>query len=247
MPFCHYLWQTMGTYRTLTEAETQDLGGRILFEDNHLLVINKRSGEIVQGDLTGDECLTDTYKAYIAARDGKPGRVFLGLPHRLDRPVCGITVLAKTSKALERLSAMFRDGNVSKTYLALVCGIPASDEALLENYLWRDGTRNKTFIAKSGTKDAKLARLKYRTAWKGERYALLEVELLTGRHHQIRCQLAAIGHPIKGDLKYGAPRSNPDGGICLQSHRIRFPHPVGGAMTEITAPWPDGWKGIPRP
>lgn len=232
-------------YRTLPPEEFADLSARILYEDNHLLVINKRAGEIVQGDKTGDECLADTCKAFIAQRDGKPGKVFMGIPHRLDRPVSGIVLLAKTSKALERLSALFRDGDVHKTYLALCCGKPARAEALLEDWLWRNEAANKSFVTQeSKRKDAKLARLRYRFLGSTDRYHLLEVELLTGRHHQIRCQLAHMGCPIKGDLKYGAPRSNPDGGISLHARSIRFVHPVRKEEIVICAPLPDSWKGV---
>ena len=233
-------------YRQLSEDEFNDLQGRILYEDNHILIVNKNSGEIVQGDKTGDECLADTYKAFIARRDSKPGQVFMGIPHRLDRPVSGITVLAKTSKALERLSAMFREGNVHKTYWALCCSAPAEKSGELENWLARNEKMNKSFIAKSGekNKEAKLARLRYKYLGATDRYHLIEVELLTGRHHQIRCQLSGMGCVIKGDLKYGAPRSNPDGGICLHSHEITFIHPVSKADIHVIAPVPQGWKGI---
>lgn len=231
-------------YRELSEQEYRDLESRILYEDNHLLIVNKRVGEITQGDKTGDECLADTYKAFIAARDSKPGRVFMGIPHRLDRPVSGICLLAKTSKALERLTGMFRDGMVHKTYWALCCNAPAAREATLENYLRRNEKQNKSYIVPEGSADARKAVLRYRRLKSTERYHLVEVELLTGRHHQIRCQLAGIGCPIKGDLKYGAPRSNPDGGICLHSRRIRFEHPVSHIHIDITAPVPDSWKGV---
>ena len=232
-------------YRQLTAEETADIAGRILYEDNHLLVINKKAGEIVQGDKTGDECLADTCKAFIAGRDGKPGKVFMGLPHRLDRPVSGIVVLAKTSKALERMSALFRDGAVHKTYWALTCAEPREPEALLEDWMWRNEAMNKSFICAPGKRrDAKLARLQYRLIDHTERYHLVEVTLLTGRHHQIRCQLAHIGCPIKGDLKYGAPRSNPDGGISLHARHISFVHPVRQTPVDITAPLPSSWKGL---
>ncbi|MBO7365853.1 MAG: RluA family pseudouridine synthase [Bacteroidales bacterium] len=232
-------------YRQLSQPEYDDLASRILYEDNHLLIINKKTGEIVQGDKTGDECLAETCKAFIARRDGKPGQVFMGIPHRLDRPVSGITIFAKTSKALERMSAMFRDGDVHKTYWALVYNAPKEKEGLLENWMWRNEKMNKSFICNEGQrKDAKLARLKYRHIADTERYHLLEIELLTGRHHQIRCQLSAIGCIIKGDLKYGAPRSNPDGGISLLARHISFVHPVKKTPIEITAPVPASWKGL---
>lgn len=234
-------------YRTLSPEEFDELTARILYEDNHLLIINKKVGEIAQGDKTGDECLSETFKAYIAQRDGKPGAVFMGIPHRLDRPVSGCVILAKTSKALERLSAMFRDGQVHKTYRALCCARPAQDEALLEDWMTRNEKQNKAYIVKGpagAPSGAKLARLRYHYLYSTERYHLVEVELLTGRHHQIRCQLAHIGCPIKGDLKYGAPRSNPDGGICLHAWRICLMHPVRKEPLTVTAPVPDTWKGV---
>ncbi|MCR4824067.1 MAG: RluA family pseudouridine synthase [Bacteroidales bacterium] len=238
-------------YRQLTQEEFDDLAGRILYEDNHLLVVNKRVGEITQGDRTGDECLTETYKAFIAQRDAKPGKVFLGLPHRLDRPVSGICLLAKTSKALERLTEMFRDGNIHKTYWALCCQLPEPREGRLEAWLNRNEQQNKSYIVAEGDAPkparypgAKLARLNYRYLRSTDRYHLVEVELLTGRHHQIRCQLAHLGCPIKGDLKYGAPRSNPDGGISLHARTIRFTHPVRKEGMEISAPVPPSWKGV---
>ena len=231
-------------YRELTEAEYADIEGRILYEDNHLLVLNKRPGEIVQGDKTGDEPLSETLKAFIARRDAKPGQVFMGVPHRLDRPVSGIVVLAKTSKALERLNALFRDGGVHKTYWALCCQRPQAEEALLTDWLVRNEKQNKSYVVKGPGDGAKEARLRYRYLRSTERYHLIEVELLTGRHHQIRCQLAHLGCPIKGDLKYGAPRSNPDGGISLHARSIRFLHPVKKTEIVLTAPVPASWKGV---
>lgn len=221
-----------------------DIASRILYEDNHLLVFNKKPGEIVQGDRTGDTPLSEDLKAFIKQRDSKPGNVFLGVPHRLDRPVSGIVLFAKTSKALERLAAMFREGSVHKTYLALCCGEPWDAEGLLEDWLSRNEKQNKSYVVREGTPGAKLARLRYRFVQRTERYCLLEVELLTGRHHQIRCQLSHMGCPIKGDLKYGAPRSNPDGGICLHSRRTVFVHPVQKVELTVEAPVPDSWKGI---
>lgn len=233
----------MSVYRSLSPAEFSDLSSRILYEDNHLLIVNKRVGEITQGDKTGDECLAETYKAFIAQRDQKPGQVFIGIPHRLDRPVSGCVILAKTSKALERLSAMFREGSVHKRYRALCCARPKEDEALLEDYLSRNEKQNKSYVTRAGA-NAKLARLKYRYLYSTERYHMIEVELLTGRHHQIRCQLSHAGCPIKGDLKYGAPRSNPDGGISLHAYSITLLHPVKKEELMITAPFPSSWKGI---
>lgn len=214
---------------------------QILYEDNHLIAVNKAPGEIVQGDKTGDKPLSDTLKEYIKLKYNKPGEVFLGVPHRLDRPTSGVVLFARTSKALVRLNEMFKDHDaMRKTYWAIVQGAPKMPEARLENYLIRNEPQNKSYIAKPGAKDAKLAVLTYRTLAKGDNYSLLEVELLTGRHHQIRCQLAAIGCPIKGDLKYGAKRSNPDGSISLHARQITFVHPVRKEQLTITAPVPEG-------
>ncbi len=231
-------------YRNLTENEILGFKSRILFEDNHLLIVNKLSGEIVQGDKTGDECLAEALKAYIAQRDKKAGKVFLGVTHRLDRPVSGACIFAKTSKALERMNALFRDGEVHKFYWALCQGKPTTENALLENYLNRNEKQNKSYVCKQNSEGAKLARLRYKVLAEGLNYSLLEVELLSGRHHQIRCQLSHIGCPIKGDLKYGAPRSNRDGGICLHSRRISFIHPVKKENLEITAPILSAWGKI---
>lgn len=235
-------------YRTLDKAEFSDITARILYEDNHILIINKRVGEIVQGDKTGDEALSETLKAYIALRDNKPGHVFMGVPHRLDRPVSGIAMFAKTSKGLERLNEMFRTGAVHKTYWALCCNEPEGGKTeegiLLENWLVRNEKQNKSYIVKTGTSDAKLAKLKYRVIGHTQRYHLIEVELLTGRHHQIRCQLSGIGCCIKGDLKYGAPRSNPNGGICLMARSIRFEHPIRHEEIYVEAPVPEDWPEI---
>jgi len=219
-------------YRQVTEQEFAEIGSRILYEDNHLLIFNKKAGQIVQGDKTGDEPLSETLKAYIAQRDAKPGKVFMGVPHRLDRPVSGICVFAKTSKALERLTEAFRNGEVHKTYLAWCCAKPEPEQGLLEDYMERNERLNKSFITQKPGPKAKLARLKYRYLGPTKHYYMVEVELLTGRHHQIRCQLAHLGCPIKGDLKYGAPRSNKDGGISLMAQKISFIHPV--KKTEMT-------------
>ncbi len=230
----------MGVYRTLQESEFQDIAARILLEDNHLLIFNKKTGEIVQGDKTGDEPLSETLKAFIAQRDGKPGQVFMGVPHRLDRPVSGVCVFAKTSKALERLNEMLRNGDIHKTYWALTANHPPKDSDTLTDNLVRNEAQNKSYVAKNG----KEARLKYTLIQTTDRYYLLEVELYTGRHHQIRCQLSHMGCPIKGDLKYGAKRSNPDGGISLMARRIQFIHPVKKTEVDVTAPVPKTWKGI---
>ena len=214
---------------------------QILYEDNHLIAVNKAPGEIVQGDKTGDKPLSDTLKEYIKLKYNKPGEVFLGVPHRLDRPTSGVVLFARTSKALVRLNEIFKNHDaMRKTYWAIVQGAPKQPEARLENYLVRNEQQNKSYIAKPGAKDAKLAVLTYRTLTRGDHYSLLEVELLTGRHHQIRCQLAAIGCPIKGDLKYGAKRSNPDGSISLHARQITFVHPVRKEQVTIAAPVPDG-------
>jgi len=230
----------MNSYRTISDAEYHDLESRILYEDNHLMIFNKRTGEIVQGDKTGDEPLSETLKAFIARRDAKPGQVFLGVPHRLDRPVSGVCLFAKTSKALERLNEMLRQGEIHKTYWALTGTRPPQDEDTLTDFLVRNEAQNKSYVARSG----KEARLHYRLIQTTDRYFLLEIQLFTGRHHQIRCQLAHMGCPIKGDLKYGARRSNPDGGISLLARRIQFIHPVKKTEVDVTAPVPPQWKGI---
>jgi len=230
----------MGNYREMSPEEYRDINDRILYEDNHLLIFNKRTGEIVQGDKTGDEPLSETLKAFIAQRDSKPGQVFMGVPHRLDRPVSGVCVFAKTSKALERLNEMLRKGELHKTYWAMVANKPPKESDTLTDMLVRNEAQNKSYVAKNG----KEARLKYTLIQTTERYFLLEVELYTGRHHQIRCQLAHMGCPIKGDLKYGAKRSNPDGGISLMARRIQFIHPVKKTEVDVTAPIPGSWKGI---
>ena len=234
----------MSVYRELPEQEYKDIESRIMYEDNHILAFCKRPGEIVQGDKTGDEPLPETLKAFVAQRDGKPGQVFMGVPHRLDRPVSGLVLFAKTSKALERLSVMFRDSQVHKTYWALCCGKPSPKQGEMEDYLVRNEAQNKSFVASGPRPGAKLARLRYRFIGPTERYFLVEVELLTGRHHQIRCQLSHAGCVIKGDLKYGAPRSNPDGGICLHAREISFVHPVKKTEIKLVAPVPASWKGV---
>lgn len=219
----------------------------VLYEDNHIIAVNKTCKEIVQGDKTGDVPLSEIVKAYIKDKYNKPGEVFLGVTHRLDRPTSGVVLFARTSKALSRLNAMFQSHEqIRKTYWAIVQGAPKLPEARLENYLIRNEAQNKSYIAKAGSKDAKQAILTYKTLTVGEHYSLLEINLETGRHHQIRCQLAAIGCPIKGDLKYGAKRSNPDGGICLHARQIAFEHPVSHEQIMITAPTPDDnlWKAL---
>lgn len=212
----------------------------ILYEDNHIIAVNKTCNEIVQGDKTGDTPLSEIVKAYIKDKYNKPGEVFLGVTHRLDRPTSGVVLFARTSKALTRLNEMFKSHEqIKKTYWAIVQGTPKQPEARLENWLTRNEKLNKSFIAKPNAKEAKQAILSYKTLAKGEHYSLLEVNLETGRHHQIRCQLAAIGCPIKGDLKYGAKRSNPDGGICLHARQIEFIHPIRKEPVTIVAPVPE--------
>jgi len=212
----------------------------VLYEDNHIIAVNKTCSEIVQGDKTGDTPLSEIVKAYIKDKYQKPGEVFLGVTHRLDRPTSGVVLFARTSKALTRLNAMFQSHDqIQKTYWAIVQGAPKIPEARLENWLVRNEKQNKSFIARPTDKEAKQAILSYKTLVKGEHYSLLEIHLETGRHHQIRCQLAAIGCPVKGDLKYGARRSNPDGGISLHARQIAFIHPVSKQSLCITAPVPD--------
>ena len=227
---------------------------QVLYEDNHIIVVSKTCHEIVQGDKTGDTPLSEIVKAYIKEKYQKPGEVFLGVTHRLDRPTTGVVLFARTSKALTRLNAMFQSHElIRKTYWAIVEKAEngkvkgENDEAIrLENYLWRNEKQNKSFVVKAGTKDAKRAVLSYRAIAQSDRYTLLEINLETGRHHQIRCQLSAIGLPIKGDLKYGAKRSNPDGGISLHARKIEFVHPVSKLPISITAPVPEDtlWKAL---
>ena len=213
----------------------------VVYEDNHLLCVSKRPGEIVQGDKTGDEPMSEALKGWLKEKYHKPGNVYLGVIHRLDRPVGGLVLFAKTSKALSRMNELFRTGDVSKRYWAVVTARPPKHSDTLEQYLVRNESQNKSYVARQGaaTPGAKLARLSYRLLASGEHYHLLEIELHTGRHHQIRCQLAALGCPIKGDLKYGAPRSNPGGSISLLSRQISFTHPVSKEALTLTAPVPD--------
>ncbi len=211
---------------------------QVLYEDNHIIVVYKESGEIVQGDKTGDKPLSETIKAWIKEKYAKPGNVFLGVVHRLDRPVSGLVVFAKTSKALSRLNDMLRKGEVKKTYWAMVQTPPAEPEGTLTNWLVRNEKQNKSYAYDHEVPNAKKAILKYKTIGQTEHYTLLEVNLLTGRHHQIRCQLSAIGCPIKGDLKYGARRSNPDGSISLLSRTVEFIHPVSKENISVVSPLP---------
>lgn len=219
---------------------------QVVYEDNHIIIVSKSSGEIVQGDKTGDEPLSETVKLYIKEKYQKPGNVFLGVVHRLDRPVSGLVVFAKTSKALSRLNNMFREGEIHKTYWAITKNTPQETEATLTHWIVRNEKQNKSYAYDHEVKNSKKAVLKYRVIGHTDHYALLEVNLMTGRHHQIRCQLAKMGCPIKGDLKYGAPRSNADGSICLLSHRVEFVHPVSKEKIVAEAPLPDDklWKAI---
>lgn len=219
---------------------------QVVYEDNHIIIVYKESGEIVQGDKTGDTPLAETVKAYIKEKYAKPGAVFLGVVHRLDRPVSGLVVFARTSKALSRLNDMFRKGEVHKTYWALVQNQPALPEGTLEHWLTRNEKQNKSYSYPREVPGSKKAILKYRLIGQSERYYLLEIKLLTGRHHQIRCQLSAMGCPIKGDLKYGSKRSNADGSISLLSHRIDFIHPVSKEHIVVESPLPvdNIWQNI---
>ena len=223
----------------------------VIYEDNHIIIVNKQSGEIVQGDKTGDRPLSDIVKDYIKEKYAKPGAVFLGVVHRLDRPVSGLVVFARTSKALTRLNKMFAEGEVHKTYWAIVKrreGVRREGDEwhTLEHWLVRNEKQNKSYAYDHERPNAKKAVLKYRTIAHSDNYTLLEVRLLTGRHHQIRCQLAAMGCPIKGDLKYGAPRSNPDGSISLMARRVEFIHPVSKESITIEAPIPNDtlWQAL---
>ncbi len=228
----------------------------VLYEDNHVIIVNKAAGEIIQGDKTGDRTLADEVKAYIKQKYNKPGEVFLGTVHRLDRPVSGLVVFARTSKALTRLNEMFRRGDVHKTYHAIVpliserpnCTWPTQvgEFVTLTHFLTRDEKRNKAFAHHHEVSGAKRAVLDLGLLKNGERTRLVEIHLHTGRHHQIRCQLATIGFPIRGDLKYGAPRSNPDGSICLHARHISFIHPVSQQEISVTAPYPavSVWKNF---
>lgn len=211
----------------------------VVYEDNHIIIVNKQSGEIVQGDKTGDTPLSDIVKQYIKEKYNKPGNVFLGVVHRLDRPVSGLVVFAKTSKALSRLNEMFRTGDVHKTYWAIVKKNDIAPEATLTDWLTRNERQNKSYAHNREVPGAKKAVLSYKVRSMSDNYMLLEVRLMTGRHHQIRCQLAHMGCPIKGDLKYGSPRSNPDSSISLMSRRVEFVHPVSKETIAVEAPVPD--------
>ena len=218
----------------------------VVYEDNHIIVVNKTASEIVQADKTGDTPLSETVKQYLKEKYQKPGNVFIGVTHRLDRPVSGLVIFAKTSKALTRLNEMFRAGEVKKTYWAVVKNAPKESEGELVHFLVRNEKQNKSYAYDKEVPNSKKAVLDYCLIGRSENYYLLEVDLKTGRHHQIRCQLAKMGCPIKGDLKYGSPRSNPDGSICLHARRVRFVHPVSKELIELKAPLPEGnlWKGF---
>ena len=218
----------------------------VVYEDNHIVVVNKTSSEIVQGDKTGDTPLSEMVKQYLKEKYNKPGNVFIGVTHRLDRPVSGLVVFAKTSKALPRLNEMFRNGEVKKTYWAIVKECPKETEGELVHYLVRNEKQNKSYPYDKEVKNSKKAVLHYKLIGHSQNYYLLEVDLKTGRHHQIRCQLAKMGCPIKGDLKYGSPRSNPDGSICQHARTVQFVQPVSKEMIRLTAPVPEGnlWNGF---
>lgn len=209
----------------------------VLYEDNHIIAINKKVSDIVQADKTGDEPLSERVKAYIKQKYNKPGDVFIGVPHRVDRPVSGVVIFARTSKALTRLNKMFQEQGreISKKYWAIVGNLPPEDSGVLTHYLLRDSEKNKSFAYDKEKKGSKEAVLEYKLIGSSQKFYLLEIKLCTGRHHQIRCQLAKIGCPIKGDLKYGFPRSNEDGGISLHAREISFTHPVSQEVITITA------------
>ena len=219
---------------------------RVIYEDNHLIAVSKTCHEIVQGDKTGDEPLSEQVKLYLKEKYGKPGNVFCGVTHRLDRPVSGLVFLAKTSKALSRMNEMFRTGEIHKVYWAIVKTRPPEEEGELIHYIARNERLNKSTAHDKEVPNSKKAILRYRIISHSDNYYLLEINLLTGRHHQIRCQLAKIGCPIKGDLKYGFPRSNPDGGISLHSRKASFIHPISKEEITITAPVPESnlWESF---
>ena len=210
----------------------------VVYEDNHVLIVNKASGELVQVDKTGDASLEDVLKQWLKDKYNKPGNVFLGVTHRLDRPVTGLVIFAKTSKALPRLNELFQLGEVHKTYWAIVKNQPKSEEGVLTNWLVRNEKQNKSYAYDVEKPDSKKAILHYKVIGKSDTFCLLEIDLKTGRHHQIRCQLAKMGCPIRGDLKYGFPRSNVDGGISLHSRHVEFIHPVSKLPISVTAPVP---------
>ncbi|MDA9245242.1 RluA family pseudouridine synthase [Polaribacter sp.] len=217
---------------------------QVLFEDNHILIVNKRAGDITQGDKTGDKPLSEVVKEYVKDKYNKPGNVFIGTVHRLDRPTSGIVIFARTSKALERLNKMLRDKVIQKTYWAIVKNQPKVKTDTLTNFLKKDSKKNKSFVYKKEIEGSKKATLHFKVIQQLDNYSLLEVDLETGRHHQIRTQLSHIGSPIKGDLKYGFDRSNKDGSISLHARKINFIHPVTKEIITIIAPTPTDpiWK-----
>ena len=219
---------------------------KVIYEDNHIIAVNKSVSEIVQGDKTGDAPLSETIKQLLKEKYDKPGNVFIGVVHRLDRPVSGIVLFAKTGKALTRLNDMFKNGEIKKTYWAIVKKMPPNREGELTHFLTRNEKQNKSYASDTEKPNAKKAVLHYNVIGKSDNYYLLEIELKTGRHHQIRCQLAAIGCPVKGDLKYGFERSNKNGGICLHARHVSFIHPVSKQFVEIEAELPDDnlWKSF---
>lgn len=221
---------------------------KVVYEDNHLIIVYKESGEIVQGDKTGDTPLSETVKAYIKDKYHKPGAVFLGVVHRLDRPVSGLVIFARTSKALARLNDMFRRGDIHKTYWAITQNAPPVEQDTLTSWLQRNERQNKSYVYDKEVPNSKKAVLNYHLRSCSDRYCLIEVELLTGRHHQIRAQLSHIGCPIKGDLKYGAKRSNPDGSISLLSCKVEFVHPVSKKNIILNSPIPDDklWRELTK-
>ena len=220
------------------------ISDRVLYEDNHLIVINKEASEIVQGDKTGDKPLSEEVKNFLKEKYNKPGNVFTGVVHRIDRPVSGAVIFAKTSKGLSRMNELVKSRGLKKTYWAIVQNRPIETENDITSYLWRDQKKNKSFTVKNTKSGAKEAVLSYRLVGESKKYFLLDIDLKTGRHHQIRAQLASIGCPIKGDLKYGAPRSNNDASICLHARKIEFEHPIKNEPICIVAPAPKDelWK-----
>lgn len=221
---------------------------KVVYEDNHLIIVYKESGEIVQGDKTGDTPLSETVKAYIKDKCHKPGAVFLGVVHRLDRPVSGLVIFARTSKALARLNDMFRRGDIHKTYWAITPNAPPVEQDTLTGWLRRNERQNKSYVYDKEVPNSKKVILNYQLKSRSDRYCLIEVELLTGRHHQIRAQLSHMGCPIKGDLKYGARRSNPDGSISLLSCKVEFVHPVSKKNIILNSPIPDDklWRELTK-
>lgn len=218
----------------------------VIYEDNHIIIVNKQPGEIVQGDKTGDKPLSETVKDWIKETHGKPGNVFLGVVHRLDRPVGGLVIFAKTSKALSRLNQMLRDNEIHKTYWAITRNMPPEQHGTLVHYITSVEKNNKSYASLKPAKNAKEAKLMYKVLSESDNYYLLEINLITGRKHQIRVQLSAIGCPIRGDLKYGDRRSNPDGSISLIARRIQFVHPVSKRLIDVVAPLPQDnlWNAI---